>query len=220
MGKGVVRWLGAFVLTVSIFAAGVAPGLAYPAVPPAGDGETPTLRPGAQPLEQDDELEAMLLARDQAFIAGRLAGDTQLSVEQAGALRAAAHDAAQQLKNAPTPGPTTFNNGWTAVGPNPIVQNGRSDGAFEAMSGRIGALAIRKDGQFILGAAQGGIWTYNAATKVWTNRTDNMPSLSTGALAVAPSNDLIVYDGTGEGALSGDSYYGNGILKSTDGGFT
>src|SRR5437764_337263 len=41
-----------------------------------------------------------------------------------------------------------------------------------------------------------------------------------GALAIAPSNDAVVYAGTGEGALSGDSYFGNGILKSTDGGFT
>src|SRR5437660_868541 len=56
--------------------------------------------------------------------------------------------------------------------------------------------------------------------RLWTNRTDNLPSLSTGALVVAPSNDMIVYDGTGEGALSGDSYFGNGILKSVDGGFT
>src|SRR6266571_2116993 len=40
------------------------------------------------------------------------------------------------------------------------------------------------------------------------------------AQAVAPSNDLVVYAGTGEGALSGDSYFGNGILKSTDGGNT
>ena len=41
-----------------------------------------------------------------------------------------------------------------------------------------------------------------------------------GSLAVAPSNDNIVYGGTGEGHLSGDSYFGNGVLKSTDGGNT
>ena len=41
-----------------------------------------------------------------------------------------------------------------------------------------------------------------------------------GSLAVAPSNDNVVYGGTGEGHLSGDSYFGNGILKSTDGGTT
>ena len=52
------------------------------------------------------------------------------------------------------------------------------------------------------------------------NKTDNQPSLAIGSLAVAPSNDSVVYAGTGEGALSGDSYFGNGVLKSTDGGNT
>jgi uncharacterized repeat protein (TIGR01451 family) len=219
MGKGVLRWLSASVVSVAIFAAGVGPGFAV-GVQPSGGGDTPTLRPGAQPLQQNDDLEAQLLLQDQAFIASRTAGDDPLSVEQAGALRAAAADAAKGLKNAPAAGPTTFNGAWTALGPNPIVQIARSDGSFTAESGRIGALAIRKSGQFILGAAQGGIWLFHPETGSWTNQTDNLPSLSTGALAVAPSNDLVVYDGTGEGALSGDSYYGNGILKSTDGGVT
>ena len=52
------------------------------------------------------------------------------------------------------------------------------------------------------------------------NKTDNQPSLAIGSLAVAPSNDSVVYAGTGEGALSGDSYFGNGVLKSTNGGNT
>ena len=30
----------------------------------------------------------------------------------------------------------------------------------------------------------------------------------------------MIYAGTGEGALSGDSYFGDGVLKSTDGGNT
>src|SRR5205814_1423880 len=61
---------------------------------------------------------------------------------------------------------------------------------------------------------------YNSTTNLWVSKTDQLPSLAIGALAVAPSNDLVVYAGTGEGALSGDSYFGNGILKSTDGGDT
>ncbi|HVD48179.1 MAG TPA: hypothetical protein VNG70_12935 [Candidatus Limnocylindria bacterium] len=187
----------------------------------SGSGsDIPILRPGAEPLEQDDEEEARLLLLDQAFIASRTAGDNQLSVQEAGALRAAAANAAKQLKSAPPAGPTTFNSPWEAIGPDPLSQSARSSGALKNVSGRIGALAIRKNGQFILGAAQGGIWLFNPATNRWTNQTDNLPSLSTGALVVAPSNDLIVYDGTGEGALSGDSYFGNGILKSTDGGVT
>ncbi len=93
------------------------------------------------------------------------------------------------------------------------------------MNGRIGALAIRQDGTLILGAAQGGIWVFDSDTSTWVPKTgalgeDNVPSLSIGALAVAPSDDLVVYAGTGEGAMSGDSYFGNGVLKSTDGGDT
>ena len=90
------------------------------------------------------------------------------------------------------------------------------------MSGRIGALAIRpSNGQFILGGAQGGIWLYDPATGLpGRRRPTTRPTLAIGALAVAPSNDAIVYAGTGEGAFSGDSYFGNGVLKSTDGGDT
>jgi uncharacterized repeat protein (TIGR01451 family) len=222
MGKGAVRWFSASVLSLAIVAAGVGPGLAvgFPVAP--GGGDTPTVRPGAQSLDNQlsDATEANLLALDQAYIASRTAGDNQLSIEQAGALRAAAAAASNGLKHAPPPGPSTFTGPWAAIGPNPLEGLARSDNSPTLLSGRIGALAIRKDGTFILGAAQGGIWTIGPTDSTWVNRTDNLPSLSTGALAVAPSNDLVVYDGTGEGALSGDSYTGNGILKSTDGGLT
>jgi uncharacterized repeat protein (TIGR01451 family) len=221
MGKRGFRALSALLVSIAMVAVAGGPGFATPPTPgPSGD--TPTLARGAQSLDNqlNDETEARLLALDSQFVASRTAGDTPLSIEQAGALRSAAAKAAKNLKHAPPSGPTTFNSAWSGIGPDPIVQIGRSDGAGIAVTGRIGALAIRKDGTFILGAAQGGIWTFDPSTGNWINRTDSLPSLSTGALAVAPSNDLVVYDGTGEGALSGDSYYGNGILKSTDGGMT
>jgi uncharacterized repeat protein (TIGR01451 family) len=217
-----LRWFSAAVLSLAIVAAGVGPGLAvgFPVAP--GGGDTPTLRLGTQSLDNQlsDNTEANLLALDQAYIASKTAGDNQLSIELAGALRAAAADASKGLKHAPPPGPSTFTGPWTGIGPNPLEGIARSDGTPTLLSGRIGALAIRKDGTFILGAAQGGIWTIGPTDSTWVNRTDSLPSLSTGALEVAPSNDLVVYDGTGEGALSGDSYFGNGILKSTDGGYT
>ena len=221
MGKGALRWFSASVLSLAIVAAGVGPGLAV-GIQPGSGGDNATPKPASQSLDNQlsDNTEANLLALDQAYVASRTAGDNQLSVEQAGALRSAAAEAAKGLKKAPAPGPTTFSGAWTGIGPNPILQIARSDNAEVPVSGRIGALVIRKDGTFILGAAQGGIWTFDPNAGTWTPRTDTLPSLSTGALAVAPSNDLVVYDGTGEGALSGDSYYGNGILKSTDGGFT
>ena len=54
----------------------------------------------------------------------------------------------------------------------------------------------------------------------WSPKTSDQETQAIGALAIAPSNDAIIYAGTGEGALSGDSYFGNGVLKSTDGGNT
>ena len=221
MGKGVVRCFSALVLSIALVAAGVGPGLAV-GFPVPGNADTPTHKgfPASLDNQLSDATEAGLLALDSQFTLSRTAGDKPLSIEQAAALRSAAAQQAKTLKHAPPPGPTTFGGAWTGIGPDPIAQIQRSDGALAAVSGRIGALAIRKDGTFILGAAQGGIWTMGAADVAWTNRTDALPSLSTGALVVAPSNDLVVYDGTGEGALSGDSYYGNGILKSTDGGMT
>src|SRR6266511_1518946 len=211
----------AFLLVLAGVAAFPATGVG---VQPAGD-DTPILAPGAHSTEFDEELfdegGDEILARDQAFISRRTAGDNPLDVLAAGRLRAAAARAAKRLTAAPAPGPVTFNAAWRGLGPNPIVQVARSSGSFTAMAGRIGALAIRpSNGQFILGGAQGGIWLYNARTGVWTPKTDNLPSLAIGALAIAPSNDAMVYAGTGEGALSGDSYFGNGILKSTDGGKT
>jgi len=188
----------------------------------AGDfDDTPTLAPGTR-LPSEEEGESLLLQRDAAFMLERTAGDIPLDNQQAGALRAAAARTAARLRKegSPASGASTFTGAWTGLGPNPIVQVTRSGGPFTAMSGRIGALAIRGNGTRILGAAQGGIWLYNATTGKWVPKTDNIPSLSIGALAVVPTNDLVVYAGTGEGALSGDSYFGNGILKSTDGGNT
>ena len=182
------------------------------------------LNSGAKPPLLDEESEQELLARDFAFESRRTAGDTPLSGIEAGQLRgAAARSAAQARKgarNAAPAGPTTFGGNWTSLGPSPISEVTRSTPIIAAMNGRIGALAIRKDGTWILGGAQGGIWVLGPTASAWVAKTDSLPSLAIGALAIAPTNDNIVYAGTGEGALSGDSYTGNGILKSTDGGNT
>ena len=219
MAKGALRWFSASVLSFSIVAAGIGPGLAVGVLPGSNGEDSVTVSSTSQSLDSqlDDSLEGRLLQLDQAYVAARTAGDSPLTIESIGRLRAAAADAARGVASAPAG--ASFNSAWTGLGPNPIVQVARSDNTFTAESGRVGALAIRKSGQMILGAAQGGIWLYNATSGTWTPRTDTQTSLAIGALAVA-SDDMTVYAGTGEGALSGDSYYGNGILKSTDGGLT
>ncbi|MEA2139728.1 MAG: hypothetical protein QOG56_2878 [Solirubrobacteraceae bacterium] len=205
------------VLALAVLAA--APAGAHP---PAPTGDTPMLLPGAKPLPVDEESEAELLHRDFFFETRHTAGDRPLSTQQAGAQRAKAEDHARKLKrSAAGSPPAVFDGTWSAIGPNPIVQVTRSTPIFSAVSGRIGALAIRpSNGQIVLGAAQGGIWLYDAATRTWSPHGDGLPSLSIGKLAIAPSDDRVIYAGTGEGALSGDSYFGNGVLKSTDGGQT
>ncbi len=95
-------------------------------------------------------------------------------------------------------------------------------GARVLVSGRVTSIAIDPTAAdtIYLGTAQGGVWksTDNGAT--WAPKTDNENSLAIGALALDPNSPAIVYAGTGEGNFSGDSYYGVGILKSTDGGTT
>jgi uncharacterized repeat protein (TIGR01451 family) len=204
------------VLTLALLA--MLGGAAYAAFDWGADA--PTLQPGTRYPALDEETEKQLLEQDRAFVAGRTAGDDPLDVAHAGQLRAkAAHDAKTVGKTAPPSGPTTFGGAWSAIGPNPVGQYQRSDSKLVPMSGRIGALAIRpSSGRIILGGAQGGIWTYDGSA--WSPRTNDQETQAIGALAVAPSDDAVVYAGTGEGALSGDSYYGNGVLRSTDGGTT
>ena len=50
--------------------------------------------------------------------------------------------------------------------------------------------------------------------------TNDEASLSTGALAIDQGNSNIIYYGTGEATYSAASYYGRGLLKSTNGGNT
>ena len=189
-------------------------------VPPTGDPEvTPYLQPGRDPLDEGDDEDEELLKADDAVITRRTAGDVHLSIDQAGHDRAAAHDAGKHLVKSAPISPPTFTGNWTEISPNPIVQITRGSGSAYAVAGRVSALAIRpSNGLKILGGAQGGIWTYDEATGTWIPRADDQSTLSIGSIAIAPSNDSIVYAGTGEGNLSGDSYFGNGFLKSTDGG--
>ena len=69
-----------------------------------------------------------------------------------------------------------------------------------------------------VGAAYGGVWKSTDGGLNWTAKSDYEVSLSSGALAIDPVNPNIIYYGTGEATYSAASYYGRGLLKSTNGG--
>ena len=116
------------------------------------------------------------------------------------------------------PSVPSSNPSWTFVGPQPI----NTPYTDPVVSGRVTALAIdpRNVDIVYLGGAQGGVWkTTNGGTN-WTPLTDRQASTAIGSIALDPSNSNTIYAGTGEENFSGDSYYGAGILKSTNGGAT
>jgi photosystem II stability/assembly factor-like uncharacterized protein len=107
--------------------------------------------------------------------------------------------------------------GWKQIGSQPI-----SSPWWGINSGRVSALAVDPSNsqKAYLGAADGGVWKTLDGGAHWMSTTDNQASMSSGAIAVAPSNPSIVYVGTGEQDFSVDSYSGAGILKSINGGIT
>ncbi len=134
---------------------------------------------------------------------------------------------------------------WTSLGPAPLASDATGLGQqnYGWVSGRATAIAVDPSdvsGNTVFsGGAYGGVWkSTNAgpasstpANVVWTPLTDDQATLAIGALAVQPwssgvqsctnnPSQSIVLAGTGETDSSADSYYGLGILHSSDGGNT
>ncbi|PYX95528.1 MAG: glycoside hydrolase [Acidobacteria bacterium] len=76
-----------------------------------------------------------------------------------------------------------------------------------------------KQNIFYMAANNGGVWKSNDYGRTWKPIFDEQPTGSIGALAVAPSNPEVIYAGSGEGLRRPDLSVGDGIYKSTDGGF-
>lgn len=129
-------------------------------------------------------------------------------------LGAAAEPGAQPV--APTPGASN----WVQMGPATIPNGQTYSAARVLVTGRVTAIVVDPTDSNVVyaGTAQGGVWKTSDGGATWTPQNDNNVSLAIGALAMDPSNHLVLYAGTGEGNFSGDSYYGNGVLKTIDGG--
>ena len=109
---------------------------------------------------------------------------------------------------------------------------------FGLVTGRVAALALDSSdatgNRLYIGTTGGGVWMSNNAAVstptsiVFTPLTDNLPamggavdaSISIGAVTVQPGETGVIMAGTGDPNDVLDSYYGAGILRSTDGGNT
>jgi hypothetical protein len=113
---------------------------------------------------------------------------------------------------------------WQLLGPSSIISP-----TFGNLTGRITALASDPNdttgNTLYIGTTGGGVWkSTNAAgplsTATFTPLTDSQSSLSIGALAVQPAINPVILAGTGDPNDATDSYYGEGLLRSTNGGAT
>jgi Cep192 domain 4/Abnormal spindle-like microcephaly-assoc'd, ASPM-SPD-2-Hydin len=122
---------------------------------------------------------------------------------------------------------------WQPLGPTAVQTP-----AFGLVTGRVAALALDPSdltgNHLYLGTTGGGVWvaqnagTSNPSSVVFTPLTDTLgvldgvtdASISIGALTVQPGGTGVILAGTGDPNDVLDSYYGAGILRSTDGGNT
>ena len=123
---------------------------------------------------------------------------------------------------------------WVGLGPAPLASDATGNGFqdYNWVSGRATSVLVdpadATGNTVLLGGAYGGLWkSTNAGSKsatpnlvTWQALIDDQPSLAVGAIALQPGNSSVILVGTGETNASGDSYYGMGILRSTDGGAT
>jgi photosystem II stability/assembly factor-like uncharacterized protein len=71
-----------------------------------------------------------------------------------------------------------------------------------------------------LATASGGIWKTTNKGTTWAPIFDDQPVSTFGDLAIAPSDPLVVWAGTGEQQNRQSTSWGNGVYRSTDGGAT
>ena len=127
------------------------------------------------------------------------------------------------LENRITVPPIPGGSNWVQLGPTAIPFGQTTTRSRVLVTGRITSIVVDKVDHNIIyiGGAQGGVWKTIDAGRNWKAKSDNVESLAIGAIVIDPQNHQVLYAGTGEGNIASQrSYYGVGVLKSTDGGET
>lgn len=71
---------------------------------------------------------------------------------------------------------------------------------------------------YYIASAGGGIWKSDNGAATWQPVFEGHGVSATGAVAIDPRNENVVWAGTGEANPRNDVSYGNGLYKTTDGG--
>ena len=99
---------------------------------------------------------------------------------------------------------------WQYLGPKNISGRATDIAVAEMNGGR----------RIYVAYATSGLWKTDDDGATWQSLFDHMPTPSIGDIAVAPSNPLVLYVGTGEANIFRASMAGVGVYKSIDGGKT
>jgi photosystem II stability/assembly factor-like uncharacterized protein len=137
------------------------------------------------------------------------AATRSLSREVAGMPVGSATFGVDAREEGPTAGLNANNTGWIALGPGNI-------------GGRTRALVIDPTDTTRIFAAGvgGGVWRSTDSGGSWFPTDDLMANLAVCSLVMDPTDPNTLYAGTGEGFSNVDAVRGEGIFKTTDGGFT
>ena len=87
-------------------------------------------------------------------------------------------------------------------------------------SGRISDFAFFSGGDhdYLVGTASGGLWRTQDAGTTWSPIFDNEGTYAIGVVEIAPSDQDVIWVGTGENNAQRSVAFGDGVYKSTDGG--
>ena len=109
----------------------------------------------------------------------------------------------------PTPPPPYTQMTWREIGP------AAGGGRITSVAGSATNVKL-----YFVGSAGGGVWKTINGGFTWTPVFANQKVAAIGAVAIDPSNNNVVWVGTGESNPRNDVSYGDGLYKSTNGGIT
>ncbi len=106
---------------------------------------------------------------------------------------------------------------WAELGPAPI-----RDPSAMNWTGRMSSVAASPTNPslYYAGGADAGLWRSTDAGASWTPLSNSWVTTAVGCIAIDPTNEQVIYVGTGEAEFANHSRYGLGIYKTTDGGNT